>query len=61
MYQLLSAGTQEGGETSQDFLVRLLDLKPKVLFASQEEVLISNMTLCLLKHVPTLINNWFEE
>ena len=37
MYQLLSSGVQEGGETPRDFLVRLLDLKPKVLFASQEE------------------------
>ena len=36
MYQLLSSGVQEGGETPRDFLVRLLDLKPKVLFASQE-------------------------
>ena len=36
MYQLLSSGVQEGGETPKDFLVRLLDLKQKVLFASQE-------------------------
>ena len=36
MYQLLSSRGQEGGETPKDFLVRLLDLKQKVLFASQE-------------------------
>jgi len=36
MYQLLNSGVQEGGETPQDFLVRFLDLKQKVLFASQE-------------------------
>ena len=36
MYQLLSSGAQEGGETPQEFLARLLDLKQKVLFASQE-------------------------
>ena len=36
MYQLLSSAVQEAGETPQDFLVRLLDLKQKVLFASQE-------------------------
>ena len=36
MYELLSSGAQEGGETPQEFLVRLLDLKQKVLFASQE-------------------------
>ena len=35
MYQLLSSGVQEGGETPQEFLLRLLDLKQKVLFASQ--------------------------
>ena len=36
VYQLLSSAVQEARETSQDFLVRLLDLKQKVLFASQE-------------------------
>ena len=36
IYQLLSSAVQEAGETLQDFLVRLLDLKQKVLFASQE-------------------------
>ncbi|KAL9971667.1 hypothetical protein ACROYT_G017864 [Oculina patagonica] len=36
MYQLLSSAVQEAGETPQDFLVRLLDLKQKVMFASQE-------------------------
>ena len=36
MYQLLSSGVQEGGETPNDFLFRLLVLKQKVLFASQE-------------------------
>ena len=36
VYQLLSSAVQEAGETPQDFLVRLLDLKQKVLFASQE-------------------------
>ena len=36
MYQLLSSGVQEGGETPKDFLVRLLGLKQKVLFVSQE-------------------------
>ena len=36
MYQLLSSAVQEAGETPQDFLVHLLDLKQKVLFASQE-------------------------
>lgn len=36
IYQLLSSAVQEAGETPQDFLVRLLDLKQKVLFASQE-------------------------
>ena len=36
MYQLLSSGVQEGGDTSKYFLVRLLGLKQKVLFASQE-------------------------
>ena len=34
VYQLLSSAVQEAGETPQDFLVRLLDLKQKVLFAS---------------------------
>ena len=37
MYQLLSSGVQEGGETPQEFLARLIDLKQKVLFASQED------------------------
>ena len=37
MYPLLSSGAQEGGKTPQAFLVRLLDLKQKVLFASQED------------------------
>jgi len=36
VYQLLSSAVQEAGETPQDFLVRLLDLKQKVPFASQE-------------------------
>lgn len=36
VYQLLSSAVQEAGETPQDFLVRLLDLRQKVLFASQE-------------------------
>lgn len=36
MYQLLSSAVQEAGETPQDFPVRLLDLKQRVLFASQE-------------------------
>ena len=36
MYQLLISAVQEAGETPQDFLVRPLDLKQKVLFASQE-------------------------
>ena len=36
MYQLLSSGVQEGGETPKDFLVCLLDLKQKVLFVSKE-------------------------
>ena len=36
MYQLPSSGVKEGGETPKDFLVRLVDLKQKVLFASQE-------------------------
>ncbi|KAL9956079.1 hypothetical protein ACROYT_G037501 [Oculina patagonica] len=31
MYQMLSSAVQEAGETPQDFLVRLLDLKQKVL------------------------------
>jgi len=34
--QLLSSAVQEAGETPQDFLARLLDLKQKVVFASQE-------------------------
>ena len=36
VYQLLSSAVQEAGETPQDFLIRLLDLKQKVLFVSQE-------------------------
>ena len=52
MYQLLSSGAQEGGETPQEFLVRLLDLKQKVLFASQEDG--SN-----LKYDPKLVQCMF--
>ena len=52
MYQLLSSGAQEGGETPQEFLVRLLDLKQKVLFASQEAG--SN-----LKYDPKLVHCMF--
>ena len=33
---MLSLAIQEAGETPQDFLIRLLDLKQKVLFAPQE-------------------------
>ena len=36
MYHLLSSAVQEVEETPQDFLVRLLDLRQKVLFASPE-------------------------
>ena len=36
VYQLLNSAAQEARETPQDFLVRILNLKQKVLFASQE-------------------------
>lgn len=36
LYQILSTTSQETRESSQDFLIRVLDLKQKILFASQE-------------------------
>ena len=53
MYQLLNSGVQEGGETPQDFLVHFLDLKQKVLFASQEAD-------SDLKYDPTLVQCMFS-
>ena len=52
VYQLLSSAVQKAGETLQDFLVRLLDLKQKVLFASQE-------TGSDLKYDPKLVQCMF--
>ena len=52
MYQLLSSAVQEAGETSQDFLVHLFDLKQKVLFASQEtgSYLKYDLVQCMFLH-----------
>jgi len=52
LYHQLSSTVQQPKEKSQEFLIRLLDLKQKVLFASQE-------TDSELKYDPTLVHGKF--
>lgn len=52
LYHQLSSTVQQPKEKPQEFLIRLLDLKQKVLFASQE-------TDSDLKYDPTLVHGMF--
>ena len=52
LYHQLSSTVQQPKEKPQEFLIRLLDLKQKVLFASQE-------TDSELKYDPTLVHGMF--
>lgn len=52
LYHQLSSTVQQPKEKPQEFLIRLLDLKQKILFASQE-------TDSELKYDPTLVHGMF--
>ena len=52
LYHQLSSTVQQPKEKPQEFLIRLLDLKQKVLFASQE-------SYSELKYDPTLVHGMF--
>ena len=52
LYHQLSSTVQQPKEKPQEFLIHLLDLKQKVLFASQE-------TDLDLKYYPTLVHGMF--
>ncbi|CAH3034221.1 unnamed protein product [Pocillopora meandrina] len=52
LYHQLSSTVQQPKENPQEFLIRLLDLKQKILFASQE-------TDSDLKYDPTLVHGMF--
>ena len=52
LYHQLSSTLQQPKEKPQEFLIRLLDLKQNILFATQE-------TDSELKYDPTLVNGMF--